>query len=737
MYFRYGDLSWDSAEAPEAPAEHPQPADASPADQPPLSHAKPPFPGSVRTNGQEMASPSLPVVHLHGVSLHAITEAGCIQYILNRLDEGHGGFVVTPNLDHLRRSRKDIRFGALVAEADLVLADGMPLIWASRLQGTPLPERVAGSDLISSLSAAAAERGRSLFLLGGAPGTAEGAAKVLRERHPGIRIVGTHCPPMGFEKSDEAMATIIGELVHADPDIVYVALGSPKQEMLVERIRRTLPEAWWLGVGNSFSFLCGEVPRAPRWMQRCGLEWAHRLLQEPRRLFKRYLVVGLPFAVSLMGVAAGKGLARRLGRRPGHGSHLPAGHAQAQASSGVMEREVDASRQILGRNGTNGHSPASTHQGNGQSHAPPSGNGRLMSNEAEAAVRAARLTRRTARTPGGEEAGITSLSKLRGLILLGGSIRPTPLTMGIGRSLLDLPLDERGSILDYWMEHAAEVARLAGLAELPVRVLVDHVSPAPLSGTGRGTLSVEQDRSELRGTGGVLGDLCADYGDEDLILVANAAQILLQPLPAIATALEKTGGEVSVVAHEDGTASGLMLLSGAALRLIPQAGFVDMKEQALPMIASRLDVTVVNRRRPTGLPVRTLSDYIMALRHYHGRRSGQQRTNDPLAEGWRPVFSLVEAGATVDPQARVHDSVVLRGGRVEQGAVVVRSIVGPGGILRRERSVVDELVTSAAAGGRTWTKRSADRAKAEAGATHEGTLAASEAALGQAREARA
>jgi hypothetical protein len=104
----------------------------------------------------------------------------------------------------------------------------------------------------------------------------------------------------------------------------------------------------------------------------------------------------------------------------------------------------------------------------------------------------------------------SSLSNLRGLILLGGSIRPTPLTMGIGRSVLDLPLDEHGSILDCWMEHAEALVRVAELTDLPVRVLVDHVSPAPVTGRSRGKLSVEQDRSELRGTGGVLGDLSAD-----------------------------------------------------------------------------------------------------------------------------------------------------------------------------------------------------------------------------------
>lgn len=242
-------------------------------------------------------------VFLLGLGFDNTTERGCIERILGALDEGRGGWMVTPNLDILRRWTKSARFRELVAKADVVVADGMPLIWASRIQGTPLPERVAGSSLVSTLSAAAAERGKSIFLLGGDPGAAEEAAGVLKERHPGVRIVGTHCPPMGFERDEAAMEAIEAALREAKPDIVYVALGSPKQEELILRLRTLHPGAWWLGVGISLSFLAGRVRRAPRWMQRLGLEWIHRLAQEPRRLAKRYLVHGLPFAAKLLGAA--------------------------------------------------------------------------------------------------------------------------------------------------------------------------------------------------------------------------------------------------------------------------------------------------------------------------------------------------------------------------------------------------------------------------------------------------
>src|SRR5439155_1548879 len=186
--------------------------------------------------------------------------------------------------------------------------------------------------------------------------------------------------------------------------------------------------------------------------------------------------------------------------------------------------------------------------------------------------------------------------------------------------------------------------------------------------------------------------LAADYSDDDLILVCNAAQILLDPLAAIATALDRKVGDVTIVSHKDGTPSGVQLVSCKCLRLIPDSGFVDMKEQALPLIASKFDVTVMHRRRPTALPIRSLADYVMAMRHYHRRRLGQVAQSDPLAEDGQPAFAIVEQGATVDARAHVHDSVVLKGGVVEAGAVVVRSIVCPGGVVKKDKSAVDLLV---------------------------------------------
>ncbi|MEX0745745.1 MAG: WecB/TagA/CpsF family glycosyltransferase [Phycisphaeraceae bacterium] len=246
------------------------------------------------------ASAALPRVTLGDVALHAVSESRCIRHVLGALSAGRGGWVITPNLDHLRRARHDTAYRGMLGEADLVVADGMPLVWASRLQGTPLPERVPGSSLTCTLSEAAALRGHSLFLIGGAPGTADAAAETLRLRFPGLTIAGTHAAPYGFQEQPEALASLRERLHLAGPDIVFVALGSPKQERLIREMRSVLPRAWWLGVGISFSFVCGDVRRAPQWMQAAGLEWAHRLAHEPGRLARRYLVDGPPFAVSML-----------------------------------------------------------------------------------------------------------------------------------------------------------------------------------------------------------------------------------------------------------------------------------------------------------------------------------------------------------------------------------------------------------------------------------------------------
>lgn len=239
-------------------------------------------------------------IELFGQPFDVVTESQTCEHIMESLRLEQGGVLITANLDYLRRCVIDKVFSHFVANSELVVADGMPLIWASRLQGTPLPERVAGSTLCVRLAGELAREKRSLFLLGGNPGVADEAGQILQARFPGLVIGGTYCPEFGFEGNPESLQSIRDQIRSANPDVVYVALGSPKQERLSELLRPDLPRAWWIGIGISLSFITGEVQRAPAWVQKSGFEWVHRLVQEPQRLGKRYLVQGLPFAARLL-----------------------------------------------------------------------------------------------------------------------------------------------------------------------------------------------------------------------------------------------------------------------------------------------------------------------------------------------------------------------------------------------------------------------------------------------------
>jgi N-acetylglucosaminyldiphosphoundecaprenol N-acetyl-beta-D-mannosaminyltransferase len=238
-------------------------------------------------------------ISLMGLPIDPVTENEVLCRIIEDLNSGCGGWVVTPNLDHMRILKQRPHLLEITGEANLIVADGMPVVWASRLQGTPLPARVPGSDLVCSLTAAAASIGASVFLLGGSPGVAESAAEILSRQNPNLRIAGTLCPPMGFERDPKLVASICEVVTAARPDIVYSCFGFPKQEWMINQLRGRLPSTWFLGVGGSLSMVAGELRRAPKWMQRAGLEWVHRLVLEPRRLFGRYIIQDAPFALRL------------------------------------------------------------------------------------------------------------------------------------------------------------------------------------------------------------------------------------------------------------------------------------------------------------------------------------------------------------------------------------------------------------------------------------------------------
>jgi N-acetylglucosaminyldiphosphoundecaprenol N-acetyl-beta-D-mannosaminyltransferase len=198
-------------------------------------------------------------------------------------------FVVTPNVDHAVLYQENAALRSAYAHASLVLADGMPVVVAARLLGRPLPGRVAGSDLAPALFAAAERRGGlRVYLLGAAPGVAARAAESIMRRWPGVEVVGTYSPPLGFEKNPTENEIILQQISSVRPDVLVVGLGAPKQELWVDAHREEIDAAVTLCLGATIDFLAGEKKRAPVWMRRVGLEWLHRMASEPRRLLKRY-----------------------------------------------------------------------------------------------------------------------------------------------------------------------------------------------------------------------------------------------------------------------------------------------------------------------------------------------------------------------------------------------------------------------------------------------------------------
>lgn len=220
-------------------------------------------------------------------------------------------YVCTGNLDHLAIAATDLEFRDAYLNADLVVADGAPVVWLSKLGGTPLKERVAGSDLFWTLGRASAESGITLFFLGGVEGAADKAKAVLEERYPGVKIVGTYCPPFATFATDEEQDRIRDQVKAANPDVLLVAFGAPKQEKWIAKHKDRLGVPVSIGVGGSFEMAAGILKRAPLWMQKVGLEWAFRFAQQPRRLFDRYIVRDVPHLAK----AAAKTAAKRVGLR--------------------------------------------------------------------------------------------------------------------------------------------------------------------------------------------------------------------------------------------------------------------------------------------------------------------------------------------------------------------------------------------------------------------------------------
>jgi N-acetylglucosaminyldiphosphoundecaprenol N-acetyl-beta-D-mannosaminyltransferase len=255
-------------------------------------------------------------VWVWGLPLARLTLGEVVTAVGARIAAGGPAYFITANTHYAMLTRKHPDLRAINARADFILADGAPLVWASRRTGRPLPERVTGSDLIFELSAEAARKQYRLFLVGGAEGVAEAAARRLVALYPGLPVVGTACPPFR-EWTDAEEADLIARIRAARPDLLLTAFTMPKGERWLAAQLEAMGVPVVVNVGAAIDFAAGRVRRAPRWMQRSGLEWAFRLGREPRRLFGRYARNAWFLACMVardLGPAAGR---RRLGRGEG------------------------------------------------------------------------------------------------------------------------------------------------------------------------------------------------------------------------------------------------------------------------------------------------------------------------------------------------------------------------------------------------------------------------------------
>lgn len=208
-----------------------------------------------------------------------------IEYVVRK---NANSYIVTPNLDHIIIVEKDEYFKEIYKNANLILTDGQPLIWISKLLGNPIVEKVSGSDLFPEICKMASNNNFSIFILGAAEGVATKAAENLKLKYDKLNIVGTYSPTYGFENKKEEIDNIIHCINVSKPDILAVSLGSPKGEKFIYKYRNQLSVPLSMSIGATIDFEAGNIKRAPRWISKCGFEWLYRTLKEPKRLAKRY-----------------------------------------------------------------------------------------------------------------------------------------------------------------------------------------------------------------------------------------------------------------------------------------------------------------------------------------------------------------------------------------------------------------------------------------------------------------
>ena len=229
-------------------------------------------------------------LNILGVGIDRVTASEALnriaEFIADGRNNGTNHQIVTANAEIIYRASKDEPMKAIINNAQMVTADGSGVVWASKQLGEPLAERVTGIDLVNSICAASAKDGWKLYILGSAPGVADTAAKNICEKYPGCNIIGTHHGY--FDNAQEQ--SILAELRELKPDVLFVALGAPRQEYWIAEHIKTLGIPVAMGIGGSMDVLSGNVKRAPKWMQKMSLEWLYRLIIQPSR-YKRMLAL--------------------------------------------------------------------------------------------------------------------------------------------------------------------------------------------------------------------------------------------------------------------------------------------------------------------------------------------------------------------------------------------------------------------------------------------------------------
>lgn len=226
-----------------------------------------------------------------GIALDDVGEAAALDRIMEYAADPKGGhYIVTPNSDHIIRLEKDEDFKKAYLEADLIVPDGIPLLWIAASTGHPLSSRVAGADLFEKVCERAAKEKRNVFFLGGFEDAAERASAAMKKKYEGLKVVGAFSPDPDFDTDAVKTEALIERIRKAAPDILFFCIGAPRSERFINRYRDRLGYRVALPFGTAIDYAAGESRRAPEWMQRSGMEWFYRFLQEPGRLFRRYFI---------------------------------------------------------------------------------------------------------------------------------------------------------------------------------------------------------------------------------------------------------------------------------------------------------------------------------------------------------------------------------------------------------------------------------------------------------------